>query len=78
MKPHPGHQPLGGVGEAEEAGGCRRIYTAAGEHNLVADLGFDDIEEMRDRITKDIHEIPGIKRTETLSGFTEYTNGPGL
>ncbi len=44
----------------------------------MADLGFDDIEEMKDRITKDIHEIPGIKRTEILLGFTEYTNGPGL
>ncbi len=44
----------------------------------MAHLGFDDIEEMKDRITKDIHEIPVVKRTETLPGFTEYTNGPGL
>lgn len=44
----------------------------------MADLGFDDIEEMKDRITKDIHWIPGVKRAETLPGFTEWPNGPGL
>ncbi len=61
----------------ERVEGVPRIYTTAGEHNLVAELGFDAIEEMKDR-TKDIHEIPGIKRRGTLPGFTEYTNGTGL
>ena len=46
-----------------------RIYEVPGEFNIVANLSVDDPSKLLETVTREIHKIEGVRRTETLMGF---------
>lgn len=48
-----------------------RIYEVPGEFNLVANVAAESPAKLMEALTKGIHRIEGIRRTQTLAGFRE-------
>jgi DNA-binding Lrp family transcriptional regulator len=46
-----------------------RVYEIPGEFNMVANLAVDDPAKLMDTLTRDVHRIEGIRRTETLTAI---------
>ncbi len=48
-----------------------RVYEVPGEFNLVASVHAQDATKLMETLTKEVHKLEGIRRTETLTGIRE-------
>ena len=54
--------------------GITEVYSVAGSYDLVAVLRTQTNEQIADLVTRQILEIEGINRTETLMAFKVYSS----
>jgi len=48
-----------------------RVYEMPGQFNLIASVQAKDPTALMDTLTKEVHKLEGVRRTETLMGFRE-------
>jgi len=48
-----------------------RVYEMPGQFNLIASVQAKDPPALMDTLTKEVHKLEGVRRTETLMGFRE-------
>lgn len=53
--------------------GVSRVYSVAGEWDLVALVEVTDYEAVASIVTEKFPEVPGIVRTQTLTAFRAYS-----
>jgi len=56
-----------------ELDGVTEVYSVAGRYDLAAIVRVKDDERLADVVTRDIREIEGIEKSETLIAFRVYS-----
>lgn len=56
-----------------ELDGVTEVYSVAGRYDLAAIVRVRDDERLADVVTRDIREIEGIEKSETLIAFRVYS-----
>lgn len=57
--------------ELQRVAAVNRIYTTAGEFNVIANVAADKPHELIETLTKEIQKIKDVRRTQTLAGIPE-------
>ncbi|MFN2398375.1 MAG: Lrp/AsnC family transcriptional regulator [Gemmatimonadaceae bacterium] len=55
--------------------GVAEVYSVAGEWDLVAIVRVPEFERISEVVTGQFTQIPGIRRTQTLTAFRAYSKG---
>lgn len=64
--------PSVAFGQLKHFSSVQQAFRTVGQYNLVAHIGVDTPEQLLRTVLDDIHQISGIQRTETLTGFQDY------
>ncbi len=57
--------------ELQRIPSVNRLYSTPGHYNIIANIAAPETPKLLDTLTKDVHRIRDIRRTETLSGLRE-------